>query len=88
MTVLDDEVERCPHTLVAVVTQDGPFLVDSLQVAFSRLGIGVHLIVHPIFDVQRDRAGRLVSINSAAGHRESGSCLKSTVRFMPSGCSR
>jgi glutamate dehydrogenase len=47
------------HTLVAVVTADMPFLVDSLLLAFSRLGIGVHLIIHPVLDVHRDRAGRI-----------------------------
>jgi glutamate dehydrogenase len=50
-----------PHTLVAVVTADMPFLVDSLLLAFSSLGIGVHLIIHPLFDVRRDRAGRMLS---------------------------
>ncbi len=35
---------------------DMPFLVDSLLLAFSRLGIGVHLIIHPVFDVHRSRA--------------------------------
>ena len=44
-----------PHTLVAVVTADMPFLVDSLLLAFSRLGIGVHLIIHPLFEVAKRR---------------------------------
>ncbi len=52
--VLDHELSAdglpCPHTLVAVVTPDMPFLVDSLLLAFGRLGIGVHLIIHPVFD--------------------------------------
>ena len=61
-----------PHTLVAVVTDDMPFLVDSLLLAFSSLGIGVHLIIHPLFDVTRDRAGRLVATaDAAAARRES-----------------
>ncbi|HTV78943.1 MAG TPA: NAD-glutamate dehydrogenase [Steroidobacteraceae bacterium] len=60
------------HTLVAVVTDDMPFLVDSLFLAFNRLGIGVHLIIHPLFEVRRDRAGRLLSMaDGSAARRES-----------------
>jgi glutamate dehydrogenase len=59
VAILDDELGAdaapCPHTLVAVVTADMPFLVDSLLLAFSRLGIGVHLIVHPVFEVATRR---------------------------------
>jgi glutamate dehydrogenase len=54
------DAKLCPHTVVAVVTDDMPFLVDSLFLAFGRLGIGVHLIIHPLFEVRRDRAGRLL----------------------------
>jgi glutamate dehydrogenase len=61
VSVLDGELGTDaapgPHTLIAVITADMPFLVDSLLLAFSRLGIGVHLIIHPVFE--------------AAGHRES-----------------
>jgi glutamate dehydrogenase len=68
----DGDAKQCPHTLVAVITDDMPFLVDSLFLAFSRLGIGVHLIIHPLFEVRRDRAGRLLSVaDGAAARRES-----------------
>ena len=66
------DAKLCPHTLVAVVTDDMPFLVDSLFLAFGRLGIGVHLIIHPLFDVRRDRAGRLApAAGGGATRRES-----------------
>jgi glutamate dehydrogenase len=69
--ILDGEITPSPHTLVAVVTDDMPFLVDSLLLAFSSLGIGVHLIIHPLFDVTRDRTGRLASTQQAKARRES-----------------
>jgi glutamate dehydrogenase len=47
VAVLDSQ-SSSPHTLVAVVTDDMPFLVDSLLLAFGSLGIGVHLIIHPV----------------------------------------
>ena len=46
-----------------------PFLVDSLLLALNSLGIGVHLIIHPLFDVKRDRAGRIVATTDAGATR-------------------
>ena len=48
-----------PHTLVAVVTDDMPFLVDSIGIVFTQNGIKVHFIAHPVLKVTRDRRGRL-----------------------------
>ncbi len=62
------------HTLVLVVTDDMPFLVDSLGMAFGRADLAVHLIVHPVLQVRRDRRGRLLDIGAngaAPTHAES-----------------
>src|ERR1700724_3593622 len=62
------------HTLVLTVTDDMPFLVDSLGMAFSRAELAVHLIVHPVLPVRRDRRGHLVDIGAngaQAAHPES-----------------
>src|SRR5579862_6672807 len=48
-----------PHTVVMLVTDDMPFLVDSVGIVFSRADIAVHLIVHPVLEIQRDGRGRL-----------------------------
>ncbi len=40
------------HTVVRVVTEDIPFLVDSVSMELSRLGIGIHQVVHPIIPVE------------------------------------
>ncbi|HVH84545.1 MAG TPA: NAD-glutamate dehydrogenase domain-containing protein, partial [Steroidobacteraceae bacterium] len=63
-----------PHTLVLTVTDDMPFLVDSLGMALSGAGLAVHLIVHPVLQVRRDGRGRLTEIGangSQAVHPES-----------------
>jgi glutamate dehydrogenase len=63
-----------PHTLVVTVTDDMPFLVDSLGMAFARAELAVHLIVHPVLLVRRDRHGQLLSIGTngaEAAHAES-----------------
>jgi glutamate dehydrogenase len=63
-----------PHTLVELVNDDRPFLVDSAVLALSELEIGIHLIIHPVIRVERDRKGRLGDVldkSAAAGLRES-----------------
>src|SRR6478672_4065735 len=50
------------HSVVEVVTDDMPFLVDSVVMALTRQQRDVHLVVHPQFDVGRDVAGNLATI--------------------------
>ena len=53
-----------PHTLVQIVTDDRPFLVDSIGIAFTRAGLAMHLIVHPVLEVRRDGRGRLAGLGA------------------------
>ncbi len=55
---------RCPHTLALVVTDDMPFLVDSLNMIFSEARTAVHLIVHPVLAVRRGRGGQLQAVHA------------------------
>ncbi|NIW04256.1 MAG: NAD-glutamate dehydrogenase [Gammaproteobacteria bacterium] len=50
------------HTIVEVVVDDMPFLVDSVSMALNRLGLTIHLTVHPVVCVRRDDAGNLTHI--------------------------
>jgi glutamate dehydrogenase len=50
------------HTAVEVVTDDMPFLIDSVSMELNRRGCGVHLIIHPVLTVRRDESGRLLEI--------------------------
>ena len=36
------------HTIVEIVNDDMPFLVDSVTMEVNRHGLTLHLIVHPI----------------------------------------
>ncbi len=51
-----------PHTVIMVVTDDKPFLVDSLGMVCAQTGLAVHLLAHPVLSVARDRRGRLQAI--------------------------
>src|SRR5690349_12973879 len=72
--VADEDGFESPHTLVLMITDDMPFLVDSLGMALNRSELAVHLIVHPVLQVRRDGRGRLTDIGangSQAAHPES-----------------
>src|SRR5690606_21310709 len=51
-----------PHTVVQMVNDDMPFLVDSSTMTLDTLGHSLHLTIHPRFAVERDGRGRLKSI--------------------------
>ena len=64
--VYNPAVERdgwaSPFTVVEVVSDDMPFIVDSLTMELSRQGYGIELLIHPVIRVRarrrrRDRAG-------------------------------
>ena len=50
------------HTAVEIVTDDKPFLIDSISMELNRRGFGVHLMIHPVMDVRRDAEGNLVEV--------------------------
>ena len=47
------------HATVQIVTDDMPFLVDSVSTALTRLGHPIHRLMHPQLIVPRDGRGRL-----------------------------
>lgn len=59
-------------TVIEIVNDDMPFLVDSVMGELAARRLDVRLVAHPIFGVKRDDTGRLVSLGEpAAGARES-----------------
>src|SRR5437764_6116101 len=59
---LDEHGWQATHSVVEIVTDDMPFLVDSVAMALTRRGTAIHAFVHPIVKVLRDDAGRLVEL--------------------------
>lgn len=51
------------HTIIEIINDDMPFLVDSLTMALNRHGLTVHHIIHPVFEVKRTKAGKLSRID-------------------------
>jgi glutamate dehydrogenase len=58
------------HTVIEVVNDDMPFLVDSATMEANRQGLTLHMRVHPVYAVERDAQGRLTGLwprNEKAG---------------------
>jgi glutamate dehydrogenase len=53
---------RSKHSIVEIVTDDMPFLVDSVAMELNRHGLIIHLPIHPVIKVRRDEAGGLVEV--------------------------
>ncbi|MFF3251864.1 NAD-glutamate dehydrogenase [Actinacidiphila glaucinigra] len=62
----------CSHTVVEVVTDDMPFLVDSVTNELSRQDRAIHVVVHPQMLVRRDVTGKLLEVLDAAPGDASG----------------
>ncbi|MCA1907018.1 MAG: NAD-glutamate dehydrogenase [Magnetospirillum sp.] len=58
------------HTVLEMVNDDMPFLLDSVCMKLANQGIGIHQLLHPIIAVRRDAEGRLVSLGDGE-HAES-----------------
>ncbi|SEL62268.1 NAD-glutamate dehydrogenase [Streptacidiphilus jiangxiensis] len=53
---------QCGHTVVEIVTDDMPFLVDSVTQELTRQDRGIHVVIHPQMVVRRDITGKLIEI--------------------------
>ncbi|GAB3036586.1 NAD-glutamate dehydrogenase [Oleiagrimonas citrea] len=51
------------RTTVQVVTDDMPFLVDTLTMAVARAELDVHMVAHPVFAVLRETDGTLQELS-------------------------
>jgi glutamate dehydrogenase len=60
-----DGWEAQGRTVIEIVTDDMPFLVDSVTAALSSVGLVIDLVVHPIVEVQRDLTGALRSVTAS-----------------------
>ncbi|WP_330236272.1 NAD-glutamate dehydrogenase [Streptomyces sp. NBC_00566] len=58
----------CSHTVVEVVTDDMPFLVDSVTNELTRQGRGIHVVIHPQVVVRRDLTGKLIEVLATTPH--------------------
>ncbi len=58
---------RSDHSVVEIVNDDMPFLVDSVTAELNRAGMTVRLVIHPTFGSARDASGKLTSLEASSG---------------------
>ncbi|MHC6217673.1 NAD-glutamate dehydrogenase [Stenotrophomonas acidaminiphila] len=54
------------HTVLQIVNDDMPFLVDTVSLALADMGVGVHVLGHPVIALGRDKAGKLTAVGEGA----------------------
>jgi len=67
-----------PYTVVEIISDDMPFLVDSVTMELSRQGYGIELLIHPVIRVLRDAEGELVKV-CEPGATEPGLLIESVL---------
>ncbi len=62
---------KSPHSIVQIINDDMPFIVDSVTMEINRHDLALHLIIHPIFSARRNARGGLevVTADKAADTR-------------------
>ena len=63
----DEHGWSSPHTVIELVNDDMPFLVDSVTMEVNRHGYTLHLFIHPLFTAKRDGEGQLQSFGLPGG---------------------
>lgn len=62
------------HTIVEMVNDDKPFLVDTACMVLAEMGLGIHRIIHPVISVRRNEQGQLQELlakGDSSGQAES-----------------
>ena len=53
---------QSPHTVIEIVNDDMPFLVDSVRMEINGQGQTIHLMIHPMINMRRDDDGRILEV--------------------------
>src|SRR3954451_792180 len=70
---------KSTHTAVEIVTDDMPFLIDSVTMELNRRGFGVHVIIHPVIRVRRDDSGHLLAVLAPDEAPDAGTTVESVI---------
>ncbi len=72
--VLSPELDRdgwhSDRSILMFITDDVPFLVDTVRLVLDRHQLGIHLLVHPMLQAVRRSDGRLASIRPTGANAE------------------
>lgn len=73
--VFNPQIKTCGyesnHTVIQVSCQDMPFLVDSVALTFTKLGLEMELMTHPVAHIVRSTTGAIKGIVKTSEYKES-----------------
>ncbi|WP_019449263.1 NAD-glutamate dehydrogenase [Cupriavidus sp. BIS7] len=79
---LEEHGWHSDHTIIEIVNDDMPFLVDSVTMEINRHGLTLHSALHPIFRICREAGGGIESIGLGGSEAATGNCrLESFIHF-------
>jgi glutamate dehydrogenase len=77
---LDENGFKSPYSIIEMVNDDMPFIVDSTTETINKHGLAIHQIIHPVFVAKRDKTGLLKEVRLAQpGEKDESS--ESVVQF-------
>ncbi|WP_321957066.1 NAD-glutamate dehydrogenase [Paraburkholderia bannensis] len=80
--ILEQHGWHSDHTVVEIVNDDMPFLVDSVSMAVNKLGLALHSAMHPVFRIWRGPDGAITRVDvGGAGADDGQSQLASFIHF-------
>jgi glutamate dehydrogenase len=59
---LDEHGWDSPHTVIQIVNDDMPFLVDTVSMTLAQRDIAIHVLGHPVFKLRRDPGGNMLAL--------------------------
>ncbi len=70
LRVLNPEAGNAGRSRLQIVTDDMPFLIDTVSMVVSAR-LQIHAVIHPVLKVERDADGKLLRLGGEAGAPES-----------------
>jgi len=85
--ILEQHGWHSDHTVIEIVNDDMPFLVDSVSMAVNRQGLALHSVLHPVFRIWRGKDGGIERIAPGGVSSDDGqSQLASFIHFEVDRC--
>src|ERR1700760_4801152 len=53
---------QSPHTVIEIVSDDMPFIVDSVTMDLTRKGFAIPRVIHPVIRIRRDEDGHILDV--------------------------
>src|SRR6185312_14577228 len=78
----DSDGWESTHTAIEIVTDDMPFLLDSVGMELNRRGYGIHLLVHPVMRVRRGGGGQLTEVLPPHSEAVEGGIAESVIHVV------